>query len=66
MLGQSAAMSQYTRPQITGASVFFTVALAARGTDVLTAHIEALRTAVRDTRAERPFGVAAWVVLPDP
>ncbi|WP_231575841.1 REP-associated tyrosine transposase [Pseudorhodobacter ferrugineus] len=58
-------MSQYTRPHIAGAAVFFTVAVAARGTDVLTTHIEALRAAVRDTRAERPFGVAAWVVLPD-
>jgi putative transposase len=65
MLGQSAAMSQYTRPQIPGAAVFFTVAVAARRTDVLTTHIDALREAVRDTRAERPFGVAAWVVLPD-
>jgi putative transposase len=58
-------MSCYIRPQIPGAAVFFTVALAARGTDVLVTHIDALRAAVRDTRAERPFGVAAWVVLPD-
>jgi len=52
-------MSQYLRPHIPSACVFFTIALAARGTDVLTTHIEALRAAVRDTRAERPFGVRA-------
>jgi putative transposase len=46
-------------------SIFFTVALANRGSDVLLREIERLRQAVRVTRAERPFGIAAWVVLPD-
>ena len=27
--------------------------------------VAALREAVQDTRAERPFGIGAWVVLPD-
>ena len=58
-------MSNYLRPRIPGAAVFFTVALAARGTDTLTCHIETLRHAVRQTRSERPFHINAWVVLPD-
>lgn len=58
-------MSTYRRPPVTGAMVFFTVALAARGGDVLLREIGALREAVRVTRAERPFGIEAWVVLPD-
>ena len=58
-------MSQSLRPHIPGACVFFTVALAARGSDALVRHIDALRAAVRDTQTERPFQVEAWVVLPD-
>lgn len=58
-------MSSYIRPKVTGASVFFTVALAHRGSDLLVREISALREAVRETRAERPFVVDAWVVLPD-
>lgn len=58
-------MSNYIRPQIPGACVFFTVAIAARGTTALVTHIDALRAAVQETRKERPFGIAAWVVLPD-
>lgn len=60
-----AFMSNYIRPQQRGATVFFTVTLAARGTDLLTCEIEALRQSVRVTRMERPFGIDAWVVLPD-
>lgn len=52
-------------PRIPGASVFFTVALADRASDVLVREVGALRAAVRATRAERPFGIDAWVVLPD-
>ena len=58
-------MSNYIRPKQRGATVFFTVTLATRGTDILTREIEALRQAVRATRAERPFAIDAWVVLPD-
>lgn len=58
-------MSQYLRPKAHGAAVFFTVALARRGDTLLTDQIDALRAAVRLTRARRPFGIAAWVVLPD-
>ena len=45
--------------------MFFTVSLDLRGSDLLVREIEALRQAVRLTRAERPFGIDAWVVLPD-
>ncbi len=58
-------MPNYRRPQVTGAAVFFTVTLAARGSWLLVDEIDRLREAVRVTRAERPFDIAAWVVLPD-
>lgn len=58
-------MSRYHRPRQPGASVFFTVALAARGSALLLEQVAALRLAVQTTRAERPFHIAAWVVLPD-
>lgn len=58
-------MPDYRRPEITGATIFFTVTLADRGARTLVDEVEALRAAVRKTRAERPFGVEAWVVLPD-
>lgn len=58
-------MSVYIRPKVTGACVFFTVCLADRRSDLLVREIDALRNAVRETHAERPFTVDAWVVLPD-
>ncbi len=58
-------MPTYRRPRVPGATVFFTVALAGRGSDLLVREIGLLRAAVRATRAERPFGIDAWVVLPD-
>lgn len=58
-------MSRYLRPKIPGATVFFTVALADRRSDLLVREIRALRNAVQATRAERPFAIDAWVVLPD-
>ncbi len=48
-----------------GATVFFTVALADRSSDVLVRHVNVLRDAVRVTQSERPFVIDAWVVLPD-
>ena len=48
-----------------GTFVFFTHALAVPGDDLLVLQVEKLRQAVRVTRAERPFGIEAWVVLPD-
>jgi putative transposase len=58
-------MSHYIRPRRAGQPVFFTVTLAARGSTLLVTRIGALRAAVRATLAERPFGIDAWVVLPD-
>lgn len=58
-------MPRYIRPHVPGATVFFTVALAERGSRVLVERVDMLREAVRATRAERPFGIAAWAVLPD-
>ena len=58
-------MSNYLRPKVTGARIFFTVCLAEEGSDLLTREVAALRRAVAVTKAERPFSIAAWVVLPD-
>jgi putative transposase len=58
-------MSSYRRLHISGATVFFTVCLATRGSWLLVNEVDRLRAAVRLTMAERPFGVKAWVVLPD-
>ena len=45
--------------------MFFTVALADRRSDLLVWQVDRLRDAVHRVRAERPFGIEAWVVLPD-
>lgn len=58
-------MSRYIRPRRQGATIFFTVALATRGSQLLVTEVELLRQAAHDTRAERPFAIEAWVVLPD-
>ncbi len=58
-------MSHYLRPRIGGARIFFTVALDRRGSTLLVDEVERLRVAVRQTMAERPFRIEAWVVLPD-
>ena len=58
-------MPNYIRPQSQGTPVFFTVALAHRGSDTLVREIVALREAVRATRDKRPFEIMAWAVLPD-
>jgi putative transposase len=58
-------MSCYLRPRVPGGTVFFTVCLAEAGSSLLVDEVERLRRAVRQTIAERPFAVRAWVVLPD-
>lgn len=58
-------MSDYRRLRIPGGTYFFTVNLLDRGSDLLIRHIDALRVAVRTTRASRPFHIDAWVVLPE-
>jgi putative transposase len=58
-------MPNYRRNRIPGAAYFFTVNLRDRGSGLLVAQIDALRQAVRDVRRQSPFGIDAWVVLPD-
>lgn len=58
-------MSNYIRPKRPGATVFFTVNLADRSSDLLMRRIDTLRKAVAQTRAARPFRIDAWVVLPE-
>lgn len=58
-------MPQYRRLHIPGACVFVTLTLQDRSSDLLVRHVELLRQAVRETRAERWFGIDCWVVLPD-
>ncbi len=56
-------MHSLARPE--SAFFFLTAALVDRGSDVLLREFQRLRQAVRLTRLERPFAIAAWVVLPD-
>jgi putative transposase len=58
-------MSRYFRPRVPAATIFFTVNLADRSSDLLIREVTTLREAVRITRKERPFTIDAWVVLPD-
>ena len=58
-------MPQYIRPRVPGASVFFTLALADRQSDLLVRDVVRLRQAVRQTQADWPFAIVAMVVLPD-
>lgn len=52
------------RPDTSGKTVFFTVALKDRSSDLLTREIVTLRHVVAETRRSRPFQIDAWVVLP--
>lgn len=65
MLAYWGGMSNYRRPRIAGASIFFTVTLTDRRSTLLVDEIDRLRVSVRKTRAERQFAIDAWVVLPD-
>ena len=58
-------MPNYLRPESNGATVFFTVSLADRTSNLLVQEVKTLRNAVTKTRAERSFKIDAWVVLPD-
>ena len=58
-------MPHYWRNWVSGGTFFFTVNLLDRRSEILVAQIDALREAVRRTRARAPFRVDAWVVLPD-
>jgi putative transposase len=58
-------MPDYRRNRVPGGIYFFTVNLFDRGSDLLVTRIDPLREAVRKVRAQRPFLIDAWVVLPD-
>jgi putative transposase len=58
-------MPNYRRALIPGGCWFFTVNLKDRRRRLLVEHIEALRAAMRRTRANHPFTIDAIVVLPD-
>ena len=58
-------MTAYRRVHAPGATYFFTVALAQRGTDTLIHHLDLLRQAYAKTKADRPFHTEAVVILPD-
>ena len=58
-------MTEYRRNFVRGGSYFFTVALADRSQCLLVEHVEILRDAFRQVKAEYPFGLDAVVILPE-
>jgi putative transposase len=60
-----ALMPNYRRVWIQGGTYFFTVAIADRTSNILTARIDDLRGAFRRAHHARPFTLDAIVVLPD-
>jgi putative transposase len=58
-------MPNYIRSYVPGGSYFFTVALLERRRHLLTENINALRTAFRSVKTQRPFKIDAIVILPD-
>jgi putative transposase len=58
-------MPDYRRYRVSGGTYFFTVNLHDRASDTLVVEIGTLRSAVAHVRAETPFNIDAWVVLPD-
>ena len=58
-------MPNYRRNRLQGGTYFFTVNLLDLKSQLLVAHINELRAAVRKTLQLQPFHIDAWVVLPD-
>jgi len=58
-------MTNYRRNRVPGGTYFFTVNLLDRKSDLLVQHIQHLRDTVRHVRAQAPFHIDAWVVLPE-
>lgn len=63
--GDDRRVSRYRRPCQSGACIFFTINLADRGSDLLVRGVDMLRVAVARAKADRPFVIDAFVVLPD-
>jgi putative transposase len=57
-------MTNDRRNRVPGGTTFFTVNLLDRRSALLVEHIQDLRSAVRHVRAEAPFHIDAWAVLP--
>jgi REP element-mobilizing transposase RayT len=55
----------YRGNRVPGGSLFFTVNLLGRRSDLLATQIRALRDTIRRVRLHAPFDIDAWVVLPD-
>jgi putative transposase len=58
-------MPEYRRNRVPGGTIFFTVNLLDRRSDVLVTRIDILRDAVRRVRTRAPFRIDAWAVLTD-
>ena len=58
-------MPDYRRHRLPGGTYFFTYNLLERKSALLVEHIDLLRESVRVVKAQRPFHIDAWVVLPD-
>jgi putative transposase len=58
-------MVRYRRNFVPGGTYFFTVALDDRTSSAMVQHVDALRTAFRIARRERPFTIDAIVILPE-
>lgn len=58
-------MARYRRLRTKGGSYFFTVALADRTSDFLTANVDLIRAAYCATQKAAPFQCDAFVLLPD-
>ena len=58
-------MVRYQRAQAAGGTFFFTVTLARRQSDVLTAGIKLLRQSLRRIHQQRPFVIDAIVIRPE-
>lgn len=56
---------EYRRVRIAGGCYFFTLALVDRNSDLLIAHIDLLREAIKTTKERHPFIINAMVILPD-
>jgi putative transposase len=58
-------MSDARRNRVQGGTYFFTVNLHDRSISLLVDHVDLLRSAVQKTRAQLPFHIDAWVILPE-
>jgi putative transposase len=58
-------MPTYKRHRMPGGTYFFTVVLANRNDSILIDHVPELTSVIQLVKTKRPFGMNAWVILPD-